>query len=70
MRLSKYGKLAPWHVTYPPKRSILDIAMSRTPESVFESRATPLAKFARSAHLKLLSHPGLLRLMPYAIEVR
>lgn len=57
-------------VTYPPKRSILDIAMSRTPESVFESRATPFAKLAKAAHLKLLSHPGLLRLMPYAIEVR
>jgi protease-4 len=57
-------------VTYPPKRSILDIAMSRTPESVFESRATPFAKLAKAAHFKLLSHRGLLRLMPYAIEVR
>jgi protease-4 len=57
-------------VTYPPKRSILDVAMSRTPESMFESRATPFAKLANAAHLKLLSHPGLLRLMPFAIEVR
>jgi protease-4 len=57
-------------VTYPPKRSILDVAMSRTPESMFESRATPFAKLAKAAHLKLLSHPGLLRLMPFAIEVR
>jgi hypothetical protein len=44
--------------------------MGRTPESALETKLTPLAKIARSAHLKLLSHPGLLRLMPYTIEVR
>ena len=57
-------------VTYPPKRSVLDILMSRTPESALETRLAPLAKLARSAHLKLLTRPGLLHLMPYAIEVR
>jgi protease-4 len=57
-------------VTYPPKRSVLDILMSRTPESALETRLTPLARLARNAHLKLMSHPGLLRLMPYTIEVQ
>jgi protease IV len=57
-------------VTYPPKRSILEILMGRTPESALETRLTPLARIARNAHLKLLSQPGLLRLMPYTIEVR
>ena len=57
-------------VTYPPKRSVLDVLMSRTPESALESRLTPLAKIVRKARLELLSRPGLLRLMPYSIEVR
>jgi protease-4 len=57
-------------VTYPPKRSVLDILMSRTPEVAMESKLSPLAKLARNAHLKLLTSPGLLRLMPYAIEIR
>src|SRR6266849_3481407 len=57
-------------VTYPPKRSVLDILMSRTPEVALETKLTPIAKLARSAHLKLLTRPGLLRLMPFAIEIR
>jgi len=57
-------------VTYPPKRSILEILMGRTPESALETKLSPLTKIARSAHFKLLSQPGLLRLMPYTIEVR
>jgi len=57
-------------VTYPPKRTILDIAMSRTPEAAPEIRLNPLAKLAKISHAKLFAHPGLLRLMPYAIELR
>jgi protease IV len=57
-------------VTYPPKRTILDIAMSRTPEAAPEMRVNPLAKLAKISHAKLFAHPGLLRLMPYAIELR
>jgi protease-4 len=57
-------------VTYPPKRSVLDILMSRTPEGALETKLKPFAKLARRSHLKLLTSPGLLRLMPYAIEVR
>jgi protease-4 len=57
-------------VTYPPKRSVLDVLMSRTPEVALETKFKPLAKLARSAHLKLLTSPGLLRLMPYAVEIR
>jgi protease IV len=57
-------------VTYPPKRTILDIAMSRTPEAAPEIRLNPLAKLAKISHAKLFAHPGLLRLMPYAIELK
>jgi protease-4 len=57
-------------VTYPPKRSVVDLLMSRTPEVTLESKLSPLAKIARNAHLKLMTRPGLLRLMPYTIEVR
>jgi protease-4 len=56
--------------TYPPRRTILDLALGRTPESALESRFGSVAKLTRRAHASLLSQPRLLRLMPYSIEVR
>lgn len=57
-------------VSYPPRRSILDIALGRTPESIFESHMTPWAELAKTAHIPLLTSHGLLRLMPYRIDLR
>ena len=56
--------------TYPPRRSILDLALGRTPESAMELRFGPLGKLARRAHAALLSQPTLLRLMPYSIRIQ
>ena len=57
-------------VTYPPKRSIFDLAFGRTPESLFESPLGPLARILKIPQIKSLMRGGLLRVMPYAIEVR
>jgi protease-4 len=57
-------------VTYPPKRSIFDVAFGRTPESLFESRIAPLAKILAKPQIKSLIRGGLLRVMPYTIEVK
>ena len=56
--------------TYPPRRTIFDLALGRTPESALESRLGPVAKLARRTHADLLARPTLLRLMPYSIDVR
>jgi len=54
-------------VTYPPKRSIFDVALGRTPESLFDSR---LGKILKTLPLRSIIKGGLLRVMPYTIEVR
>ena len=54
-------------VTYPPKRSIFDVAFGRTPESLFESR---LGKILKTPQLRSLMRGGLLRVMPYTIEIK
>ena len=54
-------------VTYPPKRSIFEVLFGPPPESALESRlGSPLKRW----QLRLWARGGLLRLMPYTIEVR
>ena len=54
-------------VTYPPKRSLFEMAFSRTPESLFESR---VGKILKAPQFRSMIKGGLLRVMPYTIEVR
>jgi protease-4 len=54
-------------VTYPPKRSIFDIMFGQSPESVMESRLGGLFK---RWQLRLWAQGGMMRMMPYTIEVR
>jgi protease-4 len=54
-------------VTYPPKRSIFDVAFGRTPESIFESH---VGKFLKIPQIRSLIKGGLLRVMPYTVEVK
>ena len=54
-------------VLYPPKRSIFEVALGRTPESLFDSR---LGKILKTPQLRSMIKGGLLRVMPYTIDVR
>jgi protease IV len=54
-------------VTYPPKRTIFDVLFGQTPDSAVESRLRGILK---GWQLRLWSKGGMMRLMPYAIEVR
>jgi protease-4 len=54
-------------VTYPPKRSIFEVAFSRTPESLFETR---VGKILKAPQFRSLIKGGLLRVMPYTIEIK
>ncbi len=54
-------------VTYPPKRSVFDILFGQTAESAMESRLGGLLK---GWQLRLWARGGMMRLMPYTIEVR
>lgn len=54
-------------VTYPPRRSIFDVMFSRSSENAVESR---LRTLLHGWEAKLWLKGGLLRIMPYAIEVR
>jgi len=56
-------------VTYPPKRSIFDLAFGRTPESFFESRLPALAKILKTWRSRIAMESGPLRIMPYTIEI-
>jgi protease-4 len=54
-------------VTYPPRRSILDLLFGRSTEAVIDSRLrTMLKEFSP----ELWSQAGLLRLMPYRVVVQ
>jgi protease-4 len=54
-------------VTYPPKRSVFDILFGQAAESAMESRLGGLLK---GWQLRLWARGGMMRLMPYTIEVR
>ncbi|HVP49512.1 MAG TPA: signal peptide peptidase SppA [Bryobacteraceae bacterium] len=53
-------------VPYPPKRSIFDILFGQPVESVLESR---LGGVLKGWQLRLWARGGMMRLMPYTIEV-
>lgn len=61
-------------VTYPPRRSIFDVLIRRgsdeSLESGLEARLGPIGRIFRQARERAAMGAGLLRLMPYAIEVR
>ena len=54
-------------VTYPPKRSVFDILFGQSAESAMESRLGGLLK---GWQLRLWIKGGMMRLMPFTIEVR
>ena len=54
-------------VTYPAKRSIFDLLFGQPQEDAFESRVRGMLK---RWQLRLWAHGGLMRLMPYTVEVR
>jgi len=53
-------------VTYPAKRSIFDIMFGQAIESALESR---LGGVLKSWQIRLWTRGGMMRLMPYTIEV-
>jgi protease IV len=61
-------------VPYPPRRSMLDVLMRRGAEEAIdaglEARIGPLARAMKKVEARLWLEGGMLRLMPYAIEVR
>ncbi len=54
-------------VTYPAKRSIFDVLFGQAVESTMESR---LSGFLKRWQVRLWARGGMMRLMPYSIEVR
>ncbi|HEV1285516.1 MAG TPA: signal peptide peptidase SppA [Bryobacteraceae bacterium] len=55
-------------VTYPPKRTVWDVLFNRTDEtSQMEAHLRP---FIGRLPLRALAHGGILRLMPFAIDVK
>ena len=57
-------------VSYPARRTIFDLAFGRNAENAFESRFPALGKILNNWQNRLLLRGGLLRVMPYAIEIR
>jgi protease-4 len=56
-------------VSYPPRRSIFEVAFGRSSDNVFESRLGPLGKVLKEWQSRL-SMQGMLQVMPYTIEIR
>ncbi len=54
-------------VVYPPKRTIFDLLWSRQPEASLESR---IRKLTGGLDLNLWRQGGMMRIMPYSIELR
>jgi len=54
-------------VTYPPKRSVFDLLFGQPPEEALESRLGGVLKLSE---LRLWARGGMMRLMPYTIDVR
>ena len=61
-------------VMYPPRRNVLDVLLRRgaedAVESGLESRLGPVARVLRHVQARVWLEGGMLRLMPYAIDVR
>lgn len=54
-------------VTYPPKRSIFDLLFGQPPEEALDSRVRGVLK---RWQVRLWARGGMMRLMPYTIDVR
>ncbi len=54
-------------VTYPPKRSVFDLLFGQPPEETLDSRWRGLLK---RWQIRLWARGGMMRLMPYTIDVR
>jgi protease IV len=54
-------------VTYPPKRSIFDLLFGQPPEEALDSR---LRRVLKRWQVRLWARGGMMRLMPYTIDVR
>ncbi len=54
-------------VVYPPKRSIVERLLSKSKVSALESRLRPLTK---GLHINAWIEGGMLRLMPYSVEIK
>jgi len=54
-------------LTYPPRRNILDLIFSRATEGLAESRARQVLE---KLHVKVWSPGGMLRLMPFTVEIQ
>lgn len=54
-------------VTYPPRRNWFEVLLGWTPESAVEGK---VGSFLRSWEARLWLNGGMMRVMPYAIEVR
>jgi protease-4 len=57
-------------ISYPARRTIFDLALGRNPDSSFESRFPVLSKLLKNWQTRALLQGGVLRMMPYAIEIR
>ena len=57
-------------VTYPPRRTIWDLLLNRSDESVEAAIQRKLSALAGPMPIRALMHGGMLTLMPYAINVR
>ena len=55
-------------VTYPPRRTVWDLVFGRNDESA--TIESMLARSAPNLPIRSLLHGGILRLMPYRIDVR
>ncbi|MGH9722366.1 MAG: signal peptide peptidase SppA [Bryobacteraceae bacterium] len=56
-------------VMYPPKRSVFDLLFSRSPEATLESRLGSIVNLKASI-IRLWTTGGLMRIMPYQVDVR
>ncbi len=54
-------------VVYPPKRSVIDRLLSKSKVSALESRFRSLTK---GLHIDAWTEGGMLRLMPYSVEIK
>ena len=57
-------------VTYPPKRSIFDLLFGQPSEEALESRLGGIGGTLKLSQLRLWARGGMMRLMPYTIDVR
>jgi len=57
-------------VTYPPRKTVLDLLLNRSDESVEALIQQRVHSLVGHVPIRSLMHGGILRLMPYTIEVK